>query len=197
MKKQLFIISGCNGAGKTTASFTLLPQLLNIKEYVNADEIAKGISPFNPESVSIEAARLMLKRIRALLAEERSFSIETTLSTRTYAKLVTDAQGRGYEVVLLFFWLSSPELAKLRVAERVKEGGHNVTDGVIERRYRMGLRNLFDIYLPLVDRWIILDNTNLLHEAIAGGGKGIPTHVLNRTIYNTILKDGKEQQAHR
>ena len=115
--KHLYIISGPNGAGKTTASYSVLPKILQCKEFVNADEIARGLSPFNPESVAVEAGRLMLNRIRDLLSRNESFSIETTLATRSYFRLVDNAHRQGYEVTLLFFWLKSPEQAQERVAE--------------------------------------------------------------------------------
>ena len=114
--KQLYIIAGCNGAGKTTASYTVLPEILECREFVNADEIAKGLSPFNPASVAIEAGKLMLKRMNELLIAGADFSMETTLATRTYTRLVSSAQRMGYRVSLIFFWLSSPELAVNRVA---------------------------------------------------------------------------------
>ena len=126
MKPILYIIAGCNGAGKTTASYSVLPDLLNCREFVNADEIAKGLSPFNPESVAIEAGKLMLQRINLLLCQRKTFAIETTLATRSYASLIKRAHEKGYQVVLLFFWLSSPEMAIERVAKRVSEGGHNI-----------------------------------------------------------------------
>ena len=109
--KHLYIISGPNGAGKTTASYSILPKILQCKEFVNADEIARGLSPFNPESVAIEAGRLMLTRISDLLAKNESFSIETTLSTRSYFRLIEKAHQQGYDVTLLYFWLRSPEQA--------------------------------------------------------------------------------------
>ena len=126
MSKNLYIISGCNGAGKTTASYTVLPEILDCREFVNADEIARGLSPFNPESVAIEAGRLMLQRIEDLLAKDETFSIETTLATKSYINLVRRAQAKGYQVNILFFWLRMPELAMQRVAERVANGGHNI-----------------------------------------------------------------------
>ena len=116
MSKNLYIISGCNGAGKTTASYTVLPEILECREFVNADEIAKGLSPFNPESVAIEAGRLMLQRIEFLLDKGENFSIETTLATKSYVNLIRKAHERGYYVHLIFFWLESPELAIRRVA---------------------------------------------------------------------------------
>ena len=111
MDKNLFVIAGCNGAGKTTASFTILPEILNCKEFVNADEIAKGISPFQPESVSFEAGRIMLGRIDDLLRENKSFAFETTLSTKSYKGKIIEAKQKGYKITLLFFWLKTIELA--------------------------------------------------------------------------------------
>lgn len=133
MAKHLYIIAGCNGAGKTTASMTILPKSLLVKEFVNADEIVKGLSPFNPEGVAIEAGRLMLERIQYLLDKGESFSIETTLTTRSYVNLVRKAQNLGYIVHLIYFWLNSPQLAVDRVAERVSKGGHNIPYNVILR----------------------------------------------------------------
>ena len=134
--KQLYIISGCNGAGKTTASYTVLPDVLQCKEFVNADEIARGLSPFNPSSMAIEAGRLMLQRIDELLKNQESFSIETTLATRSYIRLVTNAQKQGYKVSLIYFWLNSPQLAVSRVKQRVSNGGHDIPEDVIYRRYQ-------------------------------------------------------------
>lgn len=154
----LYIIAGCNGAGKTTASFSVLPDLLDCREFVNADEIAKGLSPFNPESVAIEAGKLMLQRINYLLSIHKTFAIETTLATRSYASLINKAHSEGYHVVLLFFWLSSPEMAVERVAKRVSEGGHNIPVEIIHRRYWAGLNNFFTIFAPKVDSWLFLSN---------------------------------------
>src|ERR1700744_3022890 len=119
---NLYIIAGCNGAGKTTASFTILPEMLNCREFVNADSIAAGLSPFNPESVAIEAGRLMLSRIDELMASGIDFAFETTLATRSYVSLIKSAQGVGYKVTLLFIWLDSPETAIQRVADRGAAG---------------------------------------------------------------------------
>jgi predicted ABC-type ATPase len=166
-EKKLYIISGCNGAGKTTASFNILPDLLNCKEFVNADEIARGLSPFQPENVSIEAGRLMLKRIEELINSNQDFSFETTLSTKSFIKTIKDAKSKGYYVTLIFFWLESIELAKDRVRKRVTEGGHNIETDVIERRYRAGIKNLFRLYCNKVDSLLIYDNSTAESELIA------------------------------
>ncbi len=165
--KNLYVIAGCNGAGKTTASFTILPEIIHCKEFVNADEIAKGLSPFQPEKVAFESGRIMLHRIDELLQNGESFAFETTLSTRSYKGKLLKAKEKGYTVTLLFFWLKNIELAKERVNVRVSEGGHNIPPDVIARRYKTGLRNLFDIYLDVVDGALIFDNSEGKHELLA------------------------------
>lgn len=186
MNKNLYIISGCNGAGKTTASFTVLPEILQCKEFVNADEIAKGLSPFNPESVAIEAGRLMLQRIDELLERDETFSIETTLATKSYINLVRRAQAKGYRVHLIFFWLETSELAVQRVAERVSKGGHNIPTEVIHRRYVAGIRNLFKTFMSEVDLWMIYDNSRTPRTFVAKGGRATDVEIVSVMIYNKI-----------
>lgn len=186
MNKNLYIICGCNGAGKTTASFTVLPEILHCREFVNADEIAKGLSPFNPENVAIEAGRLMLQRIEELLDRNETFSIETTLATKSYINLVHKAQAKGYRVHLIYFWLETPELAMQRVAERVRNGGHNIPIEIIQRRYVAGIRNLFNIFMSEVDLWMIYDNSRTPRTFVAKGGRLTETEITLETTYNKI-----------
>ena len=186
MSKNLYIISGCNGAGKTTASYTVLPEVLHCKEFVNADEIAKGLSPFNPGSVAIEAGRLMLQRIEFLLEKEETFSLETTLAAKSYINLVRRAQAKGYTVRLLFFWLNSPELALQRIAERVAKGGHNISKPIVRRRYVTGISNLFRLFMNEVDSWEIYDNSKYPAIQIARGGKDDETFIIVESTYKTI-----------
>lgn len=188
MSKNLYIISGCNGAGKTTASYTVLPKILECKEFVNADEIAKGLSPFNPESVAFEAGRLMLQRIDDLLEGNVTFAIETTLATKSYANLVRRAQSMGYFVHLIFFWLESPELAINRVAERVSKGGHNIPQDVIRRRYVAGIANLFGRFMDEVDLWMIYDNSRTPRTFVAKGGKSLATSVESEMLFSKIKR---------
>ena len=188
MSKNLYIISGCNGAGKTTASYTVLPEILDCREFVNADEIARGLSPFNPESVAIEAGRLMLQRIEDLLAKDETFSIETTLATKSYINLVRRAQAKGYQVRLLFFWLNSPELALLRVAERVAKGGHNIPEPIVKRRYVAGIRNLFRIFMNEVDYWVIYDNSEYPALPVATGGKDDKVNIMSESKCKATTK---------
>lgn len=169
--KKLFIIAGPNGAGKTTASYTILPEIFHIQEFVNADEIAKGLSPFNPDAAGLKAGRIMLNRLNELLSKDLSFAFETTLSTKSYVGFVKKAQKQGYEVVLLFLALDSIELAQKRVEVRVKEGGHNIPKDVIDRRYTKGLSNLFNLYIPIVDKWILLNNSGETFNVIAEGSQ--------------------------
>ena len=167
MAKTLYIIAGCNGAGKTTASYTILPEIWHCQEFVNADEIARGLSPLNPNSMAVQAGRIMLQRIEELLKQGVSFSIETTLATRSYVQLVKRAQAEGYTVNLLFFWLESPEMAVKRVAKRVSEGGHDIPTDVIYRRYKLGIHNFFELYKDVVDFWVLVDNATNPQNLIA------------------------------
>lgn len=186
--KKLYIIAGCNGAGKTTASFTILPDILDCKEFVNADEIAKGLSPFQPEKVSIEAGRIMLKRINELLSENENFAFETTLSSKSYKNKIVEAKKKGYRVTLLFFWLQNTELAKERVKTRVFEGGHNIKPDVIERRYIRGIKNLFDVYLPIVDGALIFDNSEGKHELLADKQIDGILNIVNQKKFNLLKR---------
>jgi predicted ABC-type ATPase len=186
--KKLYIIAGCNGAGKTTASFTILPEILDCKEFVNADEIAKGLSPFQPEKVSFEAGRIMLNRINELLYENVNFAFETTLSTRSYKNKIAEAQEKGYRVTLLFFWLQNIDLAKERVKTRVSEGGHNIEPEIIERRYIRGIKNLIDIYLPVVNGALIFDNSEGKHELIADKQIDGMLNIVNPKKFNLLKK---------
>lgn len=167
--KTIYIISGCNGAGKTTASYTILPEILNCKEFVNADNIAAGLSPFQPEKVAFEAGRIMLERIEYLLDANETFAIETTLATKIYKSKLLNAIENGYNVKLLFFWLPNVQMAIKRVATRVKNGGHNIPKEVIWRRYSRGIENLFKNYIPLANEWMVFDSSKSEIQMIAKG----------------------------
>ena len=184
--KKLYIIAGCNGAGKTTASFTILPEILNCKEFVNADEIAKGLSPFQPEKVSFEAGRIILNRINELLLGNENFAFETTLATKSYRNKIIEAKEKGFQVTLLFFWLQNVELAKERVKIRVSEGGHNIQPEVIERRYSRGIKNLFEIYLPIVDGALLFDNSEGRHEFLAEKQIDGLLNIINEEKFNLL-----------
>lgn len=189
---NLYIISGCNGAGKTTASYAIFPQMLNCKEFVNLDEIAKGLSPFDPDSAAIAAGRIMIDRINGLLDVGADFAIETTLATKSYVSFIRKAKAVGYFVTLVYFWLTSPELAIKRVEQRVRFGGHNVPDEVVYRRYWAGIRNLFRMYIPVSDYWIVIDNSTDPFEVIAEGNKTIVASVENEDKFLYLRLHGEK-----
>ena len=185
---NLFIISGCNGAGKTTASFTILPELLRVKEFVNADEIARGLSPFQPEKVSIEAGKIMLRRLQELLYQKVDFAFETTLSTRSFVGFIKQARKEGYIINLIYYWLDSVELAIERVKLRVAEGGHHIPTDTIIRRYYAGLKNFINLYKDDVDYWMLIDNSKTEPELIAEGRIKEQPQVLNMEKWEIINK---------
>jgi predicted ABC-type ATPase len=188
MMANLYIIAGCNGAGKTTASYSVLPDMLHCNEFVNADEIARGLSPFQPEKVAIQAGRIMLGRIKDLLNHHVDFAFETTLASRSYMNFIHEAQSKGYFVTLVYFWLNSPELAIERVKTRVVSGGHNIPTDTIQRRYRAGLENLLKLYLPLSNYWMIIDNSEPPFKIIAEGFKTENIDIHDQITYNQIIK---------
>ncbi|MBO5420089.1 MAG: zeta toxin family protein [Bacteroidales bacterium] len=183
---RLYIISGCNGAGKTTASYSLLPEMLECSEFVNSDEFAKGLSPFDPSKASIKASRYMLMKIRYLLKRQMDFAVETTLATRTLLKTVRMAQEAGYTVTVLYFWLNSPDLAVERVKARVEAGGHNIPEETIRRRYHVGIDYFFHDYAPVCERWILADNSQIPFRVIAEGSKNDVVNIKDRATYEII-----------
>jgi predicted ABC-type ATPase len=186
--KRIYVIAGPNGAGKTTASQSLLPELLDCQEFVNADEIAKALSPFKPESVALEAGRIMLSRINHLLEAGETFAFETTLATKSYKNLLLKAKEVGYETFLIFIYLNSPNLAVQRVKTRVEEGGHNIPQDTIIRRYSNGLKNLFKIYLAIIDEWIFIDNSQNESKIVAEGNS-LNYNILDEKIWGLISKN--------
>ena len=161
--------------------------MLKCTEFVNADEIAKELEPFAPESAALRASKLMLERMRELIDKQSDFAIETTLATKSLKNIILDAQERGYSVTLVYFWLNVPQLAIERVKLRVASGGHNVDEAVIIRRYYVGLKNLLKMYIPIVDYWITIDNSSTKFEIIAEGGKQVVTKIHNKTLYNLLI----------
>jgi len=156
---RVIIIAGPNGAGKTTFAREFLPNEAACPIFVNADLIAAGLSPFSPESASIQAGRLMLKEISRYASGLESFAFETTLSGRGYLRMIEQWQIAGYHVKLLFLQLATPEEAIARVAQRVQQGGHNIPEAVIRRRFAAGIENFKNLYAPQVDIWALYDNS--------------------------------------
>ena len=173
----VYIIAGPNGAGKTTFAAEFLPAFVNCRQFLNADLIAAGLAPFAPETQNVRAGRLLLERIRELSAAREDFGFETTLSGRTYARLVTGLREAGYRIVLFFLWLPSADLAVVRVANRVKQGGHGVPEADVRRRFGSGLRNFFRLYRPLVDAWWLYDASGLPPAVVAREEDGLATVV--------------------
>lgn len=163
---NVYVIAGPNGAGKTTLAREFLPHYAGCVEFVNADLIAAGLSPFAPERAAFRAGRLMLEQIRKLARERVDFAFETTLSGRTYSSLLQEFREFGYAVHLFFLWIPTVEMSLARVADRVLQGGHNIPEDDIRRRFDRGLRNLFDYYRPLLDSWTILDNSTRVPRAV-------------------------------
>ena len=156
---NLFIIAGPNGAGKTTYARRFLPQEMRCHEFVNADLIAAGLSPFNPASAEIEAGRIMVRRLKQLAADQADFSFETTLSGYSYVSMLQDMRAAGYRIRLDFLWVRELAVSCQRVRSRVVKGGHDIPDDVQQRRFGKGIRLLAEHYRPLIDWWRIYDNT--------------------------------------
>lgn len=169
----------------------MLPELLNVREFVNADEIARGLSPFQPETVSIEAGRIMLNRINELIDQKQDFAFETTLSTRSFAGLCVRAHEKGYKITLIFLWLNSVELAIGRVKFRVSRGGHNIPEETIRRRYEKGLKNFFTLYKEQVDVWLFMDNSTGRPQSIAKQVSQSDIHIYNEEKWNKIKSYSK------
>jgi predicted ABC-type ATPase len=169
----VYVIAGPNGAGKTTFAAQFLPGFVVCRQFLNADLIAAGLSPFAPETQNVRAGRLLLERIGELSAARESFGFETTLAGRTYARLIGGLKQQGYRIILFFLWLPSADLAVERVASRVRQGGHPVPEIDIRRRFGSGLRNFFHLYRRVVDDWWLFDASRLPPVLIAGEGNGL------------------------
>jgi predicted ABC-type ATPase len=187
INNQVIVIAGPNGAGKTTLAPFLLRDELDLREYINADPIALGLSGFDPTSVAFKAGRVMLNRLRELAEQKKSFAFETTLATRFYAGWIEALVSEGYNFQLMFLWLKNPDLAVRRVQERVSTGGHDVQELVIRRRYAAGLRNFWTLYQPLAQAWSVYDNSARAEPiSIASGGRNRPLVVLEPTSWKAF-----------
>ena len=182
----IYIIAGPNGAGKTTAAYSLLPEVFKTIDFVNADEIARGLSPLDVDSVAFQAERIMLERLKHLINQKKSFAFETTLSGVAYLKFIHLARLSGYEITFFFVWLDSIELAKERVAARVKKGGHNISNEVIERRYAKGIKN-FSKYSQEADSWYLYDNSGAEYVLIAKCIEG-EKEIFNFEVFHKITE---------
>ena len=185
------VVGGPNGAGKTTTAPDLLKGALAVEEFVNADPIALGLSQFQPQTVEFAAGRIMLARLKLLARTRRDFAFETTLASRTFAPWLWDLKITGYSVHLMFLTLLSAELAVARVAERVRQGGHDVPEAVVLRRFTKGLRNFFGLYQPLAESWQVFDNSQLTGPRLVASGRGATAEVLDEKAW-TQLKEMRQ-----
>jgi len=187
MAKNIYIIAGANGSGKTTFARLFLPDYVKCPNFINADLIAQGLSPFEPDNVAIKAGKLLLSEIDEYSKRGDDFAFETTLSGLSYVKLFKKLKAQGYSLHLFFLWLPSHELAILRVKDRVAEGGHNIPTEVIRRRFFRGIENLFKSYIPLLDSWMLFDNSGMKPELIAIGKNG-SRDVIKKNLFDKIKK---------
>ncbi|MGV3720261.1 MAG: zeta toxin family protein [Actinomycetota bacterium] len=178
------VIGGPNGAGKTTSARLLLPLGVQISHFVNADTIAAGLAAFAPESVAMEAGRIMLRRLRELAEQRESFAFETTLASRSFATFLRGLKATGYSVRVAYIWLQSPELSIRRISERVARGGHFVPDDTVRRRYARGRANVRELYRPLADSWVVCDNSGEGVRPVAGGSHRETAWILDREGYD-------------
>lgn len=188
---SVHVIAGPNGAGKTTFASAFLPDFVHCREFLNADLIAAGLSPFSPETQNVRAGRLLLERIRELAGERVDFGFETTLSGRTYVKILKDLKAIDYRVTLFFLWLPSAEMAAARVASRVRRGGHDVPADAIRRRYAAGLQNLFRLYRPIPDLWSLYDASRLPPKRIASEAQG-KLIITQKRLFGQIERQSEE-----
>lgn len=161
--------------------------MLECRQFVNSDEFAKSLSPFDPSAASVSASRYMLMKTKYLFQKAQDFGIETTLATRSLLKMIKEAKENGYHVSIIYFWLTSPEHAIERIKSRVAAGGHNIPDETVRRRYYMGLRYFFDDYKDVCDRWILVDNSNYPFSVVAEG-IGSSSIIRDQEKYDIIWK---------
>jgi len=185
----VIVLAGINGAGKTTAARSLLANTLKVITFVNADVIAQGLSGFDPDAAALRAGRIMLEELHELAAQRATFAFETTLAGRTYASWLDSLRTTGYRIHLFYFWLNSPDLAIARVAARVRKGGHHVPETTIRQRYGRSIRNLFALYMPVVNGWKVYDNSAAGRpRLLAKGKRNQPEVVLDPECWSLVRR---------
>jgi len=185
--KNLYIIAGSNGSGKTTFARRFLPDYAQCQHFINSDLIAQGLSPFSPQIAAMKAGRLVLERINDLARKGLDFGFETTLAGKSYINRLKDLKKKGYFLHLFFLWIPNVELATARIKDRVSEGGHNVPTHDVRRRFYRGIYNLFQFYKPLLDSWMLLNNSSTMPSLIAKEKKNQLT-VIDKKLFKRILK---------
>lgn len=188
--KNVYIIAGPNGSGKTTFAREFLPGYAHCSNFVNADLIALGLAPFEPRAAAIKAGKLVLQQIHEYAGRDVDFAFETTLSGKSYANLLKELKSKDYGLHLFFLWIPSPELAIARIKDRVTEGGHNVPAEDVRRRFTRGIHNLFNLYEPIVNSWILFDNSKAKPVLIAKR-KNDHKEVIDKGLFKTIQKGVK------
>ena len=191
MTANAYIIAGPNGAGKTTFVREFLPKYVHCREFLNADLLAAGISPFDPDTAAVAAGRVFLARMKEMIRQGKDFGFETTLSGKTYLSILRYMKDQGYRLHLFYLWLPSVDMAIARVAQRVEQGGHNIPEDVIRRRFNVGPRNLLTSYLPLFDLWMLFDNS-MLHPRKIACYDGRKTEVVDSELYRRIMGKAEE-----
>ena len=190
--KNVYIIAGPNGSGKTTFAKKFLPGYAECPNFVNADLIAQGLSPFSPRAVAIKAGKLVLAQIHEFAEKGISFGFETTLSGKSYVRLLKKLKEEGYRLHLFFLWIPGAQLAIERIKERVLEGGHDVPIQDIRRRFVRSTANFFKLYQPLLDSWIIFNNSGTIPALIAKNEYAKLT-VFDEQLFNKIVKNGEQK----
>ena len=185
--KAVYIIAGPNGSGKTTFAKLFLPDYVQCQNFVNADLIAQGLAPFDPRAAAIKAGKLLLQQIHEYTNRGVDFAFETTLSGKSYLSLLAELKEKGCALHLFFLWLPSAELAIARIKERVQEGGHNVPAEDVRRRFARGINNFFTLYEPLLDSWMLFDNSKAKPVLIAKRRNG-HREVINEELFQVIQK---------
>jgi predicted ABC-type ATPase len=189
---HLIVLAGPNGAGKSTAAPALIRDLLGIRHFVNADTIARGLSGYDPESVSLAAGRIMLARLRELAARREDFAFETTLASRSFAPWIAGLREQGYVFHLRYLWIPSPELSVVRIEGRVRDGGHHVPGDIVRRRYLGGLANFFRLYRPIADDWEMFDNSDQPRRLIAHGRRLEDEWVYDRETWDLVRSTAED-----
>ncbi len=188
--KNVYIIAGPNGSGKTSFAKKFLPDYAKCPNFVNADLIAQGLSPFSPRLAAIKAGRLVLEQLHELASRNVDFSFETTLAGRAYVEFLKTLRNKSYSIHLFYLWIPNVEMGLARIKERVADGGHDVPEQDVKRRFYRGLHNLFKLYKPLLDSWMFFDNSGVTPTLIAKEEKG-KLRVIDKSLFEEILKNAK------